>query len=41
MVMMERLEECLRSGTIGVDVLNQVLRDDCQFFVRSINHEID
>jgi len=29
MVMMDRIEECLRSEVIGVDVLNQVLRDDC------------
>jgi hypothetical protein len=41
MVMMDRIEECLRSEVIGVAVLNQVLRDDCQFFVKSINHEIE
>jgi hypothetical protein len=41
MVMMDRIEECLRGEVIGVDVLNQVLRDDCTFYVKSINHEID
>jgi hypothetical protein len=41
MVMMDRIEECLRNEVIAVEVLNQVLRDDCLFFVRSINHEID
>ena len=41
MVMMDRLEECLRSGVIDVAVLNQVLRDDCQFYVKSSNYQID
>jgi hypothetical protein len=29
MIMMDRIEECLRNEVIGVDVLNQVFRDDC------------
>ena len=41
MVAVDKLEELFRDGTIDIEVLNQVLRHDATYWVRSINHTFE
>lgn len=41
LVSIAKLEQCFNSSSINVEVINQVLKLDCTYDVRSANHVIE